>query len=373
MKKKIILLTTFLISFIIFTDNVEAAESLTCIYEKVSCTSDAGSMSYTHKFQKKITQDSDGNIKFYSLKPESSSPSDGGRNELFNEVKPSSISYKNTKAYDKSSKTLTKCPPCVEYTGGKSCANKVNNNFIFSDYKDAKKKECPSKYEKLVEQTKYESENEAGCISITKEEAEKDIKNTEYKHICIYSNSEGTAGATIYFNQSKYTVTGLTIDTVHSCIKLSELNKINNGECPKEIYTSYSGDKVFLDSNNGTQIHQMFLLSDDAKPKEEEPDVNINSCSDLFDKDLIKEINKVMDVIKIAVPILLLVFGIADFLKATFDNSEDEMKKNRDRFIKRIIAAVIVFLVPTFVNLILKLGNTVWSDINPNTCINNTE
>lgn len=372
MKNKIILLTTFLISFIIFTDNVEAAESFACIYEEVTCTG-PGSLSITYRFQKKITQDSDGNIKFYSLKSEGSSVADHGRDEIFNEVKPSSISYKNTKAYNKSSKTLKKCPPCVEYTRGDSCSNYVSDDFIFSDYENTKKHECPIRYEKLVEQTKYESENEAGCINITKEEAEKDIKNTEYKHICIYANSEGTAGVTIYFNQSKYTVIGLTKDTMHSCIKLSELNKINNGNCPEKIYTSYSGDKVFLSNNNGTQIHEMFLLSDEAEPKEEEPDVNINSCSDLFGEDLVKEINKVMDVIKIAVPILLLVFGIADFFKATFDNSEDEMKKNRDRFIKRIIAAVIVFLVPTFVNLVLKLGNTVWRDINPNTCINNTE
>ena len=45
------------------------------------------------------------------------------------------------------------------------------------------------------------------------------------------------------------------------------------------------------------------------------------------------------------------------------------MKKDRDRFIKRIIAAIIVFIVPIFVNLVLNIANTVWGSINKETCI----
>ena len=73
--------------------------------------------------------------------------------------------------------------------------------------------------------------------------------------------------------------------------------------------------------------------------------------------------------IRIFVPILLIGLGVLDFAKATFEKSEDDMKKIREKFIKRIVAAVLVFLAPIFVNLLLELANSVWEWINPNTCI----
>lgn len=85
--------------------------------------------------------------------------------------------------------------------------------------------------------------------------------------------------------------------------------------------------------------------------------------------DVIEIIDDVMKIIRIAVPILLIVFGMTDFLRATFSDSEENIKKDRDRFIKRIIAAIIVFIVPIFVDLVLHLANKVWSNINPETCI----
>ena len=76
-----------------------------------------------------------------------------------------------------------------------------------------------------------------------------------------------------------------------------------------------------------------------------------------------------MGLIRIAVPIILIVFGIVDFFRATFSDNEDNMKKDRERFIKRIIAAIIVFIVPMFVHLVLTIANNVWGYINPETCV----
>ena len=73
--------------------------------------------------------------------------------------------------------------------------------------------------------------------------------------------------------------------------------------------------------------------------------------------------------IRIAVPLLLIVFGVLDFSKAVFSSSEDNIKKTREKFIKRIVAAVLVFLAPILVNLILDLGNKAWEIINADTCL----
>ena len=60
-------------------------------------------------------------------------------------------------------------------------------------------------------------------------------------------------------------------------------------------------------------------------------------------------------IIKIAVPILLILFGMLDLGKAVMAQKEDEIKKGQQMFVKRLIAAVIVFLVALIVPLVIKL------------------
>ena len=75
-------------------------------------------------------------------------------------------------------------------------------------------------------------------------------------------------------------------------------------------------------------------------------------------------INEALKYIRIFVPILLLVLVATDFLKAAFSSTEDAMKKTQAKTIKRIVIAVIIFFVPTIVNLILNLTNDIWANIN---------
>lgn len=58
--------------------------------------------------------------------------------------------------------------------------------------------------------------------------------------------------------------------------------------------------------------------------------------------------------IKIAVPILLIVFGMLDLGKAVVASKEDEIKKGQQMFIKRAIAAVIVFFVIQIVQIVVR-------------------
>ena len=70
-----------------------------------------------------------------------------------------------------------------------------------------------------------------------------------------------------------------------------------------------------------------------------------------------KFIGIILDIIKIAVPIILIIMGSIDFAKAIVAGKDDEIKKSQSTFIKRVIAAVIVFFVPTIVGLLLSLIN----------------
>lgn len=89
----------------------------------------------------------------------------------------------------------------------------------------------------------------------------------------------------------------------------------------------------------------------------------IDPCN-LISEKLMGYINEALKYIRIFVPILLLVLVAMDFLKAAFSSTEDAMKKTQAKTIKRIVIAVIIFFVPTIVNLILNLTNDIWANIN---------
>ena len=62
-----------------------------------------------------------------------------------------------------------------------------------------------------------------------------------------------------------------------------------------------------------------------------------------------------MNAIKIAIPIILIFMGMLDMGKAVMAQKEDEIKKGQQMFIKRLIAAALVFLIVFFVQLVIGL------------------
>ena len=57
----------------------------------------------------------------------------------------------------------------------------------------------------------------------------------------------------------------------------------------------------------------------------------------------------------ILIPIGLLLFGVFDLGKAVIASDEKEVKAAQSRLIKRVIYAVLVFLVPQLVSLIMNV------------------
>ena len=81
--------------------------------------------------------------------------------------------------------------------------------------------------------------------------------------------------------------------------------------------------------------------------------VDLNICGD----DLIwviKLLKIVIRVIQIAAPLALIIFGSLDFFKAIIAGDEKEMKAKRKPFIGRLIAAVVILLLPMLVKLVMK-------------------
>ncbi len=79
-----------------------------------------------------------------------------------------------------------------------------------------------------------------------------------------------------------------------------------------------------------------------------------NVCSKL-NSDLVTFIHNIVILIKIAVPIVLVIFGMLDLGKGVIASKEDEIKKGQNTFIKRLLAGVIVFFMISVVQLVISL------------------
>lgn len=77
--------------------------------------------------------------------------------------------------------------------------------------------------------------------------------------------------------------------------------------------------------------------------------------------------------IQVVIPILLILFGMIELGKAITAQKEDEIKKAQSSFLKKLVLAVIVFLVFTIVQFVFNFAagdlgeegqQNVWSCIN---------
>lgn len=66
-------------------------------------------------------------------------------------------------------------------------------------------------------------------------------------------------------------------------------------------------------------------------------------------------VNRIIKILKIFTPIILILLGMIDFLKATISSDEKQMKEASSKFVRRILAAVIIFFVIAIVQFAFRL------------------
>lgn len=77
-------------------------------------------------------------------------------------------------------------------------------------------------------------------------------------------------------------------------------------------------------------------------------------------KDILRFVGYILTLVKVAIPLLIIAFGIFDLGKAVTSGKDDETKKAAKTLMWRAIAGVAIFFIP---NLILWLFGTI-SDYN---------
>lgn len=86
----------------------------------------------------------------------------------------------------------------------------------------------------------------------------------------------------------------------------------------------------------------------------------ISACSQVMpnadiDMKIPNTISLIIKIIRVAAPVLLVIFGSIDLMKGIIAQKEDEIKKGQQIFIKRLIAGALVFFVFVIVQFLISL------------------
>ena len=79
------------------------------------------------------------------------------------------------------------------------------------------------------------------------------------------------------------------------------------------------------------------------------------TCIDGSLLNIMRLVRLVIKVLQIAVPVGLILMGTIDMAKSVIAGDEKKIKEAQKPFVKRIVAAIIVFLIPYIVNIAINL------------------
>lgn len=129
----------------------------------------------------------------------------------------------------------------------------------------------------------------------------------------------------------------------------TELQDLCTAYRSSESYVKVSGDNVSISS--GCQKACTNLKDDVAKLCGFKND---GYCGSLSSK-VVTYIFKLFGIVRYIIPALLVILSVLEYIKAVASDSEDEMKKVSGRFVKRLLAAALIILIPLVIDFILGL------------------
>jgi hypothetical protein len=73
----------------------------------------------------------------------------------------------------------------------------------------------------------------------------------------------------------------------------------------------------------------------------------------LIDDKIANVVSTIIRFIQVVIPVILVIYGMVDFIRAIMAQKEDEIKKGQQTFIKRLIAAAFVFFIIAIVKMVI--------------------
>ena len=121
----------------------------------------------------------------------------------------------------------------------------------------------------------------------------------------------------------------------------------NDGRCYKKLPEAITGVASTMNiltttsTSNNVRLYKTVTCGDTELPE-----------------NLAKLISIAITAIQIVTPLILIVTGMLDFLKATTSSNEDGIKKAQQTFVRRLIAGAAVFFIILAVKIVVGLVNT---------------
>lgn len=89
----------------------------------------------------------------------------------------------------------------------------------------------------------------------------------------------------------------------------------------------------------------------------------LDFCND--SAELMDFLHTVLVIFRIVIPVLLIIFGMVDLGKAVVSSDEKAIKSSTSSLIKKLVAALVIFFLPTIVSAIINLTGAKDENGNP--------
>ena len=225
-------------------------------------------------------------------------------------------------------KEITVNQECVRKTRTNINKRNINIDFYFKIYTDGTKEVCADN----VDIGQLCSKDGFLSITIDGLQLQIDIVTEEIfkQNFAMLEHNSFACPDTVYFALSQY--------------------PIDSGAYTALLTTNKEEAEKF---GKTTEVVENPGNSNDDKYN---PGTEVTGC-EVVPKEVRKWIGISLNFIKYIALILVIVLGTIDFIKAAGSGEPDTMKKAGQSFIKRVIAVIILFLLPMIIDLILHLIN----------------
>ena len=116
----------------------------------------------------------------------------------------------------------------------------------------------------------------------------------------------------------------------------------------------------FLTNKNFASTDEIYVSLQKLFTSPDSEEVTLEACQDLFNPEFLEFLNNnIFKIIYIGVPIILILLTSFDFAKVVFVDDKEGIQKAGKRFGKRVVVAILIFLVPT---IIIFISNIMGAD-----------
>lgn len=193
----------------------------------------------------------------------------------------------------------------------------------------------------IADIVEYHGDNNCWLVTVNESESTGKIVDSLSKNCYTYNN---------YVEELKSNYAKCEENNVQSCYDFNNNKSKLKNICSSTVsYGSY---------NNPCVVSCLNLEKDIGNIENSEIEEGTCNVSDR----ILKLIKNVFKWGKYIAPVLVIILSILDFIKAIAAQNDDEMKKAQGRFVKRLIAAALLFIIPFLIEFALDTFHLVTDD-----------